>query len=343
MTFIIFKMYTKCVTIHYILIYSLLENFNFIICFFMDNFCITSSDFKKSHCLVKPFIKWAGGKNQLIQNISKLYPAQLGTRIKNYVEPFIGGGAILFDILNKYELEKIYINDINPDLINLYITIKENVEKLISLLKIYETLHISLNMIERRNNYIKNRELFNTLNLHSSSSRLEKACLFIFLNKTCFNGLYRVNKKGNFNVPMGNYKNPLICDTENLLNVSNKLKKVEIHCGDYIDTEKFIDNKTFVYLDPPYRPLTKTSNFTSYNEFIFDDKEQIKLSQFATKIKEKGAKVLLSNSDPKNNNVSDNFFEDIYKNFDIKRVYANRNINSKSACRGKIAELLISS
>ena len=165
--------------------------------------------------------------------------------------------------------------------------------------------------------------------------------LFIFLNKTCFNGLYRVNKKGEFNVPMGAYKNPKICDKENLKNVAMALKNVKIVYADYRESKDFIDEKTFVYIDPPYRPLNLTSSFTSYTENDFSDKEQIELAEYIDVLNKKGAKIVMSNSDPKNNNTDDNFFDELYKNYNINRVKATRMLNSNASLRGAINELLI--
>ena len=164
----------------------------------------------------------------------------------------------------------------------------------------------------------------------------------IFLNKTCFNGLCRVNKKGLFNVPMGAYKNPLICDEKNLRAVSEKLQNVKIVCGDYRKSAEFIDEHTFVYFDPPYRPLTETASFTAYTENLFNDEEQIELAEFVESMHKKGAKVVVSNSDPKNSNTEDDFFDKIYSAHKIKRVEATRMINCNSEARGKIKELLIS-
>ena len=164
----------------------------------------------------------------------------------------------------------------------------------------------------------------------------------IFLNRTCFNGLFRVNRKGEFNVPMGNYKNPVICDTKNLTAVSEKLKNVEIVCGDYRDSENFIDENTFVYFDPPYRPLTKTASFTAYTEGLFNDDNQKELAAYVAKINNKGAKVVVSNSDPKNTDSDDNFFDNIYRERNIKRVSAKRMINCQGQSRGEVKELLIS-
>ena len=188
------------------------------------------------------------------------------------------------------------------------------------------------------NNYICNGNKIN-----GKVSNVEKAALFIFLNKTCFNGLYRVNKKGLFNVPIGAYNNPCICDEENLRNISKALERVNIVCADYKESESFIDPYTFVYFDPPYRPLNETSNFTSYTENEFDDGAQSELAEYVRKIVEKGAKVVISNSDPKNTNKDDHFFDELYKAYKINRVEAVRMINCNSARRGNISELLISS
>lgn len=291
----------------------------------------------------KPFLKWAGGKGQLLKEIEKLYPFD-DPKITKYAEPFIGGGAVLFDILNKYELEEIYISDINVELVNTYKVIRDEIDLLISLLHCYQQEYILLNDEKRKQYYIKKRERFNYLkvNTYTTSSNVEKAALMIFLNKTCFNGLYRVNKKGLFNVPMGAYKNPMICDEENLNTVSEKLQRVKIICGDYRESENFIDEKTFVYFDPPYRPLTQTANFTSYNEEQFDDDAQILLANYVKDLNKKGVKFVVSNSDPKNIDENDNFFDNIYSDFYINRVEATRMINSNRDARGKIKELLIS-
>ena len=288
---------------------------------------------------VKPFLKWVGGKGQLIDKIEKFYP--FDNKINKYAEPFIGGGAVLFDILNKFELEKIYISDVNIELLNCYKVIKEKVQKLVDKLKVFENEFLVKDKEDRKIYYYEKREQFNNLKLENNSEEVKRAALMIFLNRTCFNGLYRVNKKGLFNVPMGDYKNPKICDEENLINISKKLKNVDIIYGDYKKSYDFIDKNTFVYFDPPYRPLNQTSSFTSYTEYTFGDKEQIELSEYFKLLNEKGAKLLLSNSDPKNENIEDNFFDDLYKEFDISRIEANRSINSNGEKRGKITEILV--
>ncbi len=291
---------------------------------------------------VKPFLKWAGGKGQLLKEIEKYYPFKDGKIIK-YAEPFIGGGAVLFDILSKYDLEEIYVSDINAELINAYRVIRDDIDELIELLAKYQEDYVPLDNKERKDNYIVKRERFNKLKANNDdTNNIEKAALMIFLNKTCFNGLYRVNKKGLFNVPMGAYKNPMICDEGNLRAVSEKLQNVTIVCGDYKEAKNFIDKNTFVYFDPPYRPITDTASFTAYTENLFNDDEQIGLANFIELMHKKGAKVLVSNSDPKNSNSEDDFFDNIYSSHIIKRVEAGRMINSNSKARGKIKELLIS-
>jgi DNA adenine methylase len=291
---------------------------------------------------VKPFLKWAGGKGQLLSEIENYYPFENG-KITKYAEPFVGGGAVLFDILSKYDLAEIYISDVNTELINTYSVIRDDVDTLIEMLNTMKAEFIPVNTERRKDYYLSKRERFNMLkSCGSEHANIEKAALMIFLNKTCFNGLYRVNRKGMFNVPMGAYKNPMICDENNLRGVSEKLQNVTIVCGDYRQSADFIDEQTFVYFDPPYRPLTNTASFTAYTEDAFDDERQIQLSRFVAEISRIGAKILVSNSDPKNVDPSDNFFDKIYSERQIKRVEATRMINSKSDARGKIKELLIS-
>lgn len=291
---------------------------------------------------VKPFLKWAGGKGQLISEIEKYYPFDNG-KITRYVEPFVGGGAVLFDILNKYELEDIYINDINAELINTYRVIGSYVDDLIEYLYKLQNDFIPLDTEHRKVFFLNKRNRFNELIINEDVNfNLEKAALMIFLNKTCFNGLYRVNKKGLFNVPMGSYKKPIICDENNLRTVSLKLNNVKITCGDYKELANIIDKNTFAYFDPPYRPLNKTSSFTAYSGTTFDDKNQTELAEFISSMNSKKAKIVISNSDPKNTDKDDNFFDNLYQSFSIKRIDATRMINSNSSGRGKIKELIIS-
>lgn len=291
---------------------------------------------------VKPFLKWAGGKGQLLNEIRQYYPFD-GETITKYAEPFVGGGAVLFDILSRYDIEQVYISDINAELINTYRVIRDDADGLVTLLRVYQAEFISLDMGERKIYYNQKRDRFNALKAASKDTLdVEKAALMIFLNRTCFNGLYRVNRKGEYNVPMGAYKAPLICDEGNLRAISKKLQHVRIVCGDYTKSADFIDEHTFVYFDPPYRPLTATSSFTAYTENLFNDEAQVGLARFIDQMHTKGAKIVASNSDPKNTNEKDDFFDEIYAAHTIKRVEATRMINSNSSARGKIKELLIS-
>ena len=287
---------------------------------------------------VKPFVKWAGGKSQLLNEIRAKYPET----IDKYCEPFVGGGAVLLDVLANCHPKEVLINDINAELVNTYMQIKNNVDELINLLSDMQESFWAKSDVDRKVMYLAKRERFNDLKVNGDEQiNLEKAALFIFLNKTCFNGLYRVNSKGLFNVPMGAYKNPPICDAENLRLISQHLQNVQIKCGDYSECAEFIDENTFVYIDPPYRPLTATASFTSYSENEFGDKQQIELGRFVDEISAKGAKVVASNSDPKNADTGDDFFDDLYSSYSISRVSAKRMINSKASNRGSINELLI--
>lgn len=288
----------------------------------------------------RPFVKWAGGKGQLLDVLKSNLPNGIGATITKYAEPFVGGGALLFALLNEYAFDEVYINDNNKELINTFIAIKDNCELLLNELQILQKEYEKLDINEQQVFYYAQRDRFNELEL-SNATAIVKAALFIFLNKTCFNGLYRVNKSGKFNVPAGKYKNPLICDRENLMNISKRLQNVIIRSCDYHDVENFANENTFVYFDPPYRPLNVTSAFTSYTENQFNDSDQIELAKFYKKLSDKGVKVLLSNSDPHNVNFEDNFFDDLYSGFDIQRITAVRMINSKAEKRGNVTELLI--
>lgn len=291
--------------------------------------------------LAKPFLKWAGGKGQLLQEIRQFYPFSEDSKIRKYAEPFVGGGAVLFDILNQFDLDEVYISDINAELINTYIVIRDDVGSLIEQLKVLQEQYLAFDTDGRKESFLDMRARFNELKAGQTLG-VESAALMIALNKTCFNGLYRVNQKGEYNVPAGAYKNPLICDENNLINVSAKLKNVQIICGDYRESSNFIDDSTFVYFDPPYRPLTKTSSFNSYTENLFDDEKQLELAYFVQEMQNKGAKIVISNSDPKNVDEADEFFDNAYEAQIIHRVTANRMINSKASARGRISELLIS-
>lgn len=288
----------------------------------------------------KPFLKWAGGKTQLIEQIKKQLPSNVTSGDFTFIEPFVGSGAVLFWMLGKFpNLQKAVINDINTDLTNSYLTIKNDVSSLIKILKKWENeYHSLINNEELKKEYFyEKRSLFNT----RKSNQTTQSALFIFLNRTCFNGLYRVNKKNEFNVPIGSYKKPKICDSENLLKVSDVLQKVEIMNGDYTETFKHTTKKTFFYFDPPYKPLNETSNFNSYAKEDFNDEEQIRLKEFCDLLNEKGHQWILSNSDVKGKNLNNNFFDDLYASFNILRVNASRRINANASKRGQLTELLI--
>ena len=289
--------------------------------------------------VAKPFLKWAGGKGQLLDTFDKMFPQELiEGKIKTYIEPFVGGGAVLFHILQNYKIEKAQINDINKELINCYRCIKADVEEVIKPLSILEKEYLSS---ENRNKYFYNvRERYNQIHLNGHYD-YEKCADFIFLNHTCFNGLYRVNKEGKFNVPHGKYKKPLICDKENLRHCSQLLQKVEINFGSYEQVLEKADANTFLYFDPPYRPLLENNSFVSYDKAGFDDIDQIKLSQNYRNLNKQNCLLMLSNSDPKNINEKDNFFDDLYKSFNIERVYAKRMINCQANKRGNITEIVV--
>lgn len=290
----------------------------------------------------KPFLKWAGGKGQLLDEIERRLPAQLITgEIDTYIEPFVGGGAVFFLLAQKYpSLKRFYLFDINQDLVNCYKVVKESANALIQQLSNLEKQYMSLEQPKRRDLFLQIRQKFNEEKLLQFN--VSTAAKLIFLNKTCYNGLYRVNRKGEFNVPFGDYKNPNICDSDNLLAVSRLLKAVEIICADFEESEKYVDDHNFVYLDPPYRPLSATASFTSYSKYDFTEQDQIRLAKFCEHITAKGAKFLLSNSDPKNEDPADDFFERTYHNFEIERVKAIRAINCKGSHRGQINEVIVS-
>lgn len=290
--------------------------------------------------IAKPFLKWAGGKTQLINDIQKSLPKEVIDEKFTYIEPFVGSGAVLFWMLGKFpNLKKAVICDINEDLINTYRTIAKQPNELIAVLKEYEKEYHKLeNQIEaKKNYYYEKRESYNT----RENGNVIQAALFIFLNRTCFNGLYRVNRNNGFNVPQGSYKKPTICDKDNIIAVSEVLQKVEIIHGDYQKTLKYAKGNTFFYFDPPYKPLSNTSSFNSYAKDEFGDKEQVRLRDFCYKLDILNHKWMLSNSDVKGKDINNNFFDDLYSKFNILRVEAKRSINANPAKRGDLSELLI--
>lgn len=291
---------------------------------------------------IRPFVKWAGGKGSLIPQLNNFYPYELKNGIiERYIEPFVGGGAVLIDILQKYDIQEVYAFDINIDLINSYNVIKNDVEELIINLKQMETEYLQLEQEERKNYFYNIRDEYNNYELEENEQNVQRAAQFIYLNRTCFNGLYRVNKNGKFNVPVGSYKNPTICDEENLRQLSQLIQNVQFQYGDYSRSMEYVTENTFVYFDPPYRPLNVTSGFTSYTKEDFNDNNQRELATFYGELNERNAKLMLSNSNPKNINKEDTFFDNIYQGFNINQIQASRMINANSSGRGKISEILV--
>jgi DNA adenine methylase len=297
--------------------------------------------------VIKPILKWAGGKGQLLEQIAKHLPQELiEGKIDCYIEPFIGGGAVFFWVAQNFDIRKFYLSDINQELILLYKTIQKDVNSLIEELKKIENEYLILNEEKRKIYFFNKRNSYNDFKNQIDLKNFERSWFtrsaeIIFLNRTCFNGLFRVNKKGYFNVPFGNYKNPRICNTNNLILASKLLQKATIQYSDFTQIQNLATPKTFVYFDPPYRPLTRTASFKSYSQFDFNDDEQKRLASFYQKLHHQGTKLMLSNSDPKNIDKNDTFFDELYSDFTINRIQANRMINSKTSRRGAISELLI--
>ena len=288
----------------------------------------------------KPFIKWVGGKGQLLEQLEALLPADFDNWDNaTYIEPFVGGGAMLFNMLQKHpNIKRAVINDINHDLIVCYQTVRDNVEKLIPSLRDIEKRYYALTDMEaKREMYMEVRSRYNEKNLDP----IENTTLFFFLNRTCFNGLYRVNRKGIFNVPCGKYLTPQICDEATLRADNELLQRVVILEGDFEQTIDFAQDQTLFYFDPPYRPLSDTSSFNDYTKDAFNDDSQVRLKEYCDVVSERGYKLMLSNSDCKGKNEEDNFFDVLYGAYQIDRVMASRNVNANAAKRGKISEILV--
>jgi len=296
---------------------------------------------------VKPFLKWAGGKGQLISTFEDYYPKRLKEgKIKKYIEPFIGGGAVFFELVQKYHFTEIILNDLNEELILTYMVVQRDVQKLIDALYSIEAEYHNLDSDEQSSYYYKYRKMFNEekKSVNYNNYNLEwilHVAKLIYLNRTCFNGLYRLNQKGEFNVPFGRYKKPKICDEKNLIASNLILQGVQFYMEDFEKLTSLIDKYSFVYIDPPYRPISKTASFTSYSKYEFNDDSQRRLAGWFRVLDKKGAAVMLSNSDPQNNNPQDNFFYDLYEGFFIKKVPASRFINANPAGRGIVNELII--
>lgn len=295
----------------------------------------------------RPFLKWAGGKGQLLNKFQKLYPKQLKEKkIKTFYEPFLGSGAVFFDIAQHYNIESAYLYDINDELILTYRVIQKDVSKLLDFLYRYQKNYLKLDKKKRQDLFYDQRTNYNLQRFNIDYNKYSeqwfpRAAQLIFLNRTCFNGLYRVNSKGEFNSPAGDYDNPTICDEQNLLAVHKVLQIAEIKKADFKEIITDLKAKSFVYFDPPYRPISKTANFKAYNKQDFADSEQIKLAKLFKQLDKKGTQVMLSNSDPKNNDPDDNFFDEIYSDYNITRVSARRMINSNPTKRGAINEIVV--
>lgn len=272
---------------------------------------------------LKPFIKWAGGKRALLPELLRLMPKDFN----NYFEPFIGGGALFFELSKQGLLQgkKAYLFDANDELINTYQTVKKQPKKLLKQLKEFQAKH-------SEEFYYSTRAMDREPNFKNLPAEI-RAARFIYLNKTCFNGLWRVNSKGYHNVPIGRYKNPIIYDEELIMAASTALQNAEIRHADFAKALDFADKGDFVYFDPPYYPLTPTSSFTAYHENVFLDEEQKRLYGVFKKLADRGVSVMHSNSDTE-------FIKGLYKGYDIEFVEVNRFINSKSSGRGKIKEII---
>ena len=296
---------------------------------------------------IKPFLKWAGGKTQLLPRLTEKLPTEMKFgATKRYAEPFLGGGAVFFHLAQLFAVREFWLSDINKDIILCYQTVRHDVRGVMALLDEMQARYRQASVIEQEQMFYDIRTQFNddlaAMDFaHYSQAWLNRAAQIIFLNHTCFNGLFRVNAKGLFNVPCGKYPNPTLYDKNNLLEVAALLQDTHIQCGDFTSCQNFVDEQTFCYFDPPYRPLNKTASFTSYAKFDFTDDSQRRLAGFFRQLDRRGAKLMLSNSDPKNENPQDDFFEKLYQDFNISQVQALRAINSNGKKRGAVSELII--
>ena len=283
----------------------------------------------------KPFVKWVGGKTQLIDQLEALLPADFDQwENVTYIEPFVGGGAMLFYMLQTHSnIKSAIINDINSDLTTCYKVVRDNPSKLVDSLQEVQREYYALNTEEKRKAFfMAMRDEFNTKSL----DQIRNTTLFFFLNRTCFNGLYRVNKSGLFNVPFGRYETPTICDPITIYADSELLQNVEILTGDYQKTLSKAHGNTLFYFDPPYRPLNNTSSFNDYTKEAFNDFAQRRLKEFCDKVEAAGYHFMLSNSD-----CQDMFFDDLYAQYIIERVWASRSVNANASKRGKLTEILV--
>ena len=296
--------------------------------------------------------KWTGGKRQLLPELrSRIDDLMADGGITRYAEPFIGGGALFWNLIEDYEFDAVYIGDMNAEMLNVYRLVKDDPEALCAELSKHAANYLPADADKRKELYYQCRARYNELikahpdGIYPASEMAESAGLFLMLGRTCFNGLYRTNKSGFHNVPHGKYKNPKIDNSEEIREDSKalaSLKSLEIHLGSYKDSLSFVDEHTLVYLDPPYRPLPNfTQSFTAYDKSGFNDDDQKELAAYCRKIDKMGGKFMLSNSDPHNTDPDDDFFDELYKGFVIERVKAKRNINSDGKGRGAIDEILV--
>ena len=298
---------------------------------------------KKNTIVAKPFVKWAGGKGNLLQKLDALLPTDFDD-LENvtYIEPFVGGGAMLFYMLQRHKcIRRAVINDINADLIRCYQLIANNPQILIDRLKYIENNYYSVDFPARKELFYAYRDQYNSEGIHPD----ERAALFIFLNHTCFNGLYRVNAAGKFNVPYGRYKKPVICNEELIMADHRLLSSVELVIrkpGDYKLVRQNLsrNHSNFVYFDPPYRPLNDTSSFKEYSNDPFDDIQQEELKEFCDRLSNQNCLIMLSNSDSKTEN-GDSYFEELYQGYQFERIMAPRFINANGEKREKLTEVVI--
>ena len=279
---------------------------------------------------IKPFLKWVGGKTKLLSDIEKNLPKELKKRKFKYAEPFLGGGAVFFHLVQKFNIEKAYLNDINNKLINTYKDVRDKTPELIQKLKKLETDYYGSS--DKKMFFLDQREKFN-----SSEKSVQKSAIFIFLNKTGFNGMYRENSQGKYNIPFGQMKNPLICNKELLEKTGKLLKDKEIIFSSKSFEKVVVDDKgVFYYLDPPYRPISKTSSFTDYTKSSFNDKTQFALKKYCDKIDKKGSLFMQSNS-----YSEDGFFQKLYRNRKTNNLNVMRTISADGNKRNKVKEIII--
>ena len=293
--------------------------------------------------MARPFLKWAGGKTQLLEQIQSRLPPDI-SECTTYLEPFLGGGAVLFHLLDSQEFEYVRVSDLNEDLTLCYKMLQSDAELVAEILQEMSDCYPS-SKDDRKEAYYEVRERWNSSIGSSESMGLEqkakRAAQTIFLNKTCFNGLFRVNSDGLFNVPMGDYVKPSFPSKQDLLEVQAALKGVVVQTSGFQSCREYANDRSFIYLDPPYRPISKTSGFVSYSKGDFDDADQRELAKMFRKLDETGARILLSNSDPKSTDPGDDFFDDLYEGFTVERILSRRSINSLGSGRGKISEIMV--